>query len=164
MSRHEPNWKRIRDQHFRDKYYAVRREERFLGREAYYSEHPQDLVALVNSSRRFTPEQRQMAKDYVALRLGVSFRGMLWGQIWRAQKAGVRVEKFTLAQVIDRDGWVCGICGWPIDRNVPWPDGQSRSIDHVIPISLGGDHVLSNVRLAHLGCNLRKGAKLDGCA
>jgi 5-methylcytosine-specific restriction endonuclease McrA len=32
------------------------------------------------------------------------------------------------------------------------------SLDHVIPLSLGGDHSMANTQAAHLDCNTRKQA------
>jgi 5-methylcytosine-specific restriction endonuclease McrA len=34
---------------------------------------------------------------------------------------------------------------------------MSTSIDHVLPIALGGQDTPENVHLAHLGCNVAKG-------
>lgn len=62
--------------------------------------------------------------------------------------------------------WLCGgLCEW---EDVTTEGGKIRygkkypSIDHVIPISLGGIHSWDNVRLAHLGCNVDKGNTLVG--
>lgn len=56
---------------------------------------------------------------------------------------------------------VCGICGLPMDREVRWPDPMSKSIDHIIPLSKGGSHTQENLAWAHLGCNVRKGVRVD---
>lgn len=37
---------------------------------------------------------------------------------------------------------------------------MSVSLDHVVPLSQGGAHDPANVQLAHLTCNVRKGAQL----
>lgn len=66
---------------------------------------------------------------------------------------------FTKEDVFQRDAWVCQLCQTPIDRSLPWPDPGSPSTDHVVPVSKGGLHVLSNVAAAHLGCNLEKAAR-----
>jgi len=55
--------------------------------------------------------------------------------------------------VVDDKG-VCGICV----RAVPFSEA---SVDHVIPISRGGQHSWDNVRLTHIRCNMRKGSRLD---
>lgn len=55
--------------------------------------------------------------------------------------------------------WVCGICASPIDQQLRYPDPGSLSLDHVLPLALGGAHALGNVQPAHLMCNIRKGAQ-----
>lgn len=61
------------------------------------------------------------------------------------------------ATIFQRDNWMCGICCLAIDREVAWPDSESASLDHIIPISLGGENTPENTQAAHLGCNVRKG-------
>jgi hypothetical protein len=51
---------------------------------------------------------------------------------------------------------VCWLCGQWIDMELPWPDPWSKSADHVVPISRGGDN-RGEVRAAHLRCNRRRG-------
>jgi HNH endonuclease len=38
------------------------------------------------------------------------------------------------------------------------PDPLSKSLDHLIPLSRGGTHEPANVSLAHLRCNVSRGA------
>jgi 5-methylcytosine-specific restriction endonuclease McrA len=59
--------------------------------------------------------------------------------------------------VYERDNWTCHLCGKRIDRLLKWPDAMSASIDHVIPLSLGGAHTYDNIKAAHLKCNIGKG-------
>ena len=77
----------------------------------------------------------------------------------RALTKGADAEPFTYVEVFDRDGWICGLCDEPVDRELKHPDQMCASLDHVVPLSLGGHHVLSNVQCAHLVCNIRKGAR-----
>lgn len=79
----------------------------------------------------------------------------------RAERWGVEFEVFSRAEIFDRDGWVCGICSEPIDRDLLHPDPMSVSLDHIIPMSKGGGHVPLNVTCAHLFCNLSKGNRHD---
>ena len=78
----------------------------------------------------------------------------------RALQAATVVEIFTSTEVYERDQWVCGICGEIVDPDCRHPDPMSPSLDHVVPLSRGGAHVRSNVQLAHLSCNVKKGASL----
>ncbi len=68
------------------------------------------------------------------------------------------VEQFDPHEVFDRDGWFCQLCGEEVDAFLLYPNGRSASLDHVRPVSHGGDHTQENTQLAHLECNLRKQA------
>jgi endogenous inhibitor of DNA gyrase (YacG/DUF329 family) len=82
----------------------------------------------------------------------------------RAKAFGARViENFDPIEIHMRDGWTCGICLQPIARGAECPDPLSPSIDHIAPLSLGGDHSRANVRSAHFGCNSRRGNGMSGC-
>ena len=72
----------------------------------------------------------------------------------RAKQHGVAYEKVDPLAVYERDGWMCGLCGEPVDRRLQWPHPLSASQDHIVPISQGGPHTFDNVQCAHLECNL----------
>lgn len=56
---------------------------------------------------------------------------------------------------------VCAICGRPVDFYKVFPDPWSPTVDHIIPISKGGDpSSLENLQLAHLQCNRIKASKI----
>jgi len=56
-------------------------------------------------------------------------------------------------------GGLCAICTGAIDVLLAWPDPQSISLDHIVPLSAGGAHETENCRWTHLVCNLRKGSR-----
>lgn len=78
----------------------------------------------------------------------------------------------------DKDGWAkrsyekakkiiygsqtnCAICGRAVDFDKKFPDPWSPTLDHIIPISKGGDPAaLENLQLAHLQCNRIKASKI----
>lgn len=81
-------------------------------------------------------------------------------QARRARHAGRFAKSAVyLAVLLERDGAACGICGELIDMTLKYPDPMSRSVDHVVPLARGGDHAPENCQLAHLTCNVKKGAK-----
>jgi hypothetical protein len=59
-------------------------------------------------------------------------------------------------EVMERDGWICGVCGDEIDPALDYPDKMSASLDHIIPLTKGGAHNMGNVQAAHLLCNIIK--------
>lgn len=72
------------------------------------------------------------------------------------------VERINPKDIFDRDGWTCQICGEKVLKSLYKIKGTKRyarapSIDHIIPISRGGQHIKSNVQCACYLCNCRKG-------
>jgi 5-methylcytosine-specific restriction endonuclease McrA len=74
----------------------------------------------------------------------------------RAKRFGVRYVHINKTAIFERDKWICGLCGDLVDKTIPWPDLLCATLDHIIPMSRGGDHIHSNVQLAHFCCNLLK--------
>ncbi len=68
-----------------------------------------------------------------------------------AQKMGARFETVELQIVFDRDLERCHICGKRVHRS-------DASMDHIWPLSRGGEHSYDNVRLTHRSCNSRRWA------
>lgn len=62
----------------------------------------------------------------------------------------------TKASIGNRDGWLCGLCGGTVDKTRKHPDPLCPSIDHIVPLSLGGTNEAANLQISHLVCNLRK--------
>lgn len=77
------------------------------------------------------------------------------------KKGASTADPFSYSDVFERDAWICGICSDPVDPAIDWPDPRSRSLDHVIPLVHGGEHSFDNAQLAHLECNIRKGARVE---
>lgn len=67
-------------------------------------------------------------------------RPTLSGRPWRR----------TRLLVLERDGWTCHLCG----------ELGATTVDHLVPVHLGGGDDLGNLAAAHLGCNSRKGARV----
>lgn len=76
----------------------------------------------------------------------------------RALKAETSTGRpVLLSDISERDGNRCHLCRKAVPDKV-WPHPLSPSLDHVIPLSRGGIHDPDNVKLAHLRCNVEKGA------
>lgn len=72
------------------------------------------------------------------------------------------VESIDVRVLAQRDGWVCQLCQRRVNPRWVYPSGRSASIDHVIPVSAGGEHSYRNCQLAHLSCNKRKNTRAVG--
>lgn len=51
---------------------------------------------------------------------------------------------------------VCWICGGAIDMNLPPTHGRAFTLDHLVPLSRGGD-IDGEVKPAHRSCNSARG-------
>lgn len=69
-------------------------------------------------------------------------------------------EDIDRDEIGERDGWVCGLCSEAVDQDLTYPNPSSASLDHVLPLSLGGKHVVNNVQISHLTCNIAKGNRV----
>lgn len=78
----------------------------------------------------------------------------------RAARKLVPSEPYTLAEIAERDAFRCGLCRRKVRMDLAGRHPRSPSIDHVVPLSLGGDDTRANVQLAHLGCNVKKGNRV----
>ncbi|WP_185972902.1 HNH endonuclease [Aeromicrobium piscarium] len=82
-----------------------------------------------------------------------------------AQRRALRLGATTAHRVerddiLKGDGWRCYLCH--IDTRIATSpfDPRSATVDHVVPISKGGQHVRENLRCCCLGCNSSKQALL----
>lgn len=66
-------------------------------------------------------------------------------------------DGITDQEILERDHWMCWLCKRRIGKTYNYPHPRSASIDHVLPISLGGDDTAFNKKAAHLGCNTARG-------
>jgi len=71
----------------------------------------------------------------------------------RAREHGVDLTPGRRYEVFERDGWMCQICGAPIDPDAKAPDSLAAVIDHRIPLAKGGTHGPENWQAAHSYCN-----------
>ena len=51
---------------------------------------------------------------------------------------------------------VCWLCGGAIDMNLPPTHGRAFTLDHLVPLSRGGD-IDGEVKPAHRSCNAARG-------
>lgn len=83
----------------------------------------------------------------------------------RVRKFMVPFELVEREVLFERDGWKCHYCGFPVQMKGPSSqDGagyKKGTMDHVVPISLGGSHTYSNLVTACSDCNGLKGDKVS---
>ena len=73
-------------------------------------------------------------------------------------QSSTRYQKFR-ARIRDTTPPVCWLCGEAIDLTVRWPDRRSWTLDHVVPLTHGGQLLdPANARPAHAACNSKRQA------
>jgi len=79
------------------------------------------------------------------------------------RRQGVKTDKrITHEEVAERDNFVCYLCEKSVDMSLPRTSKLGATLDHVIPVSKGGEDSLENLRLAHWVCNIKKSDKILG--
>lgn len=73
----------------------------------------------------------------------------LYEQKRKAQKLLTTVGRIDIEDIYARDAGICGICQKKVKR-------KEVSLDHILPLSQGGEHTAWNVRITHKLCNTRR--------
>lgn len=95
----------------------------------YRNTHHEQVLAASESWRK---THRDRAHEYHARRSALSRAAF--------------IEDVKIGYLVARDHGRCGICGKAVAVS-------DRSIDHILPLSRGGQHSYANTRLTHRRCN-----------
>lgn len=72
----------------------------------------------------------------------------------RRMQIKANYEPIKREEIYKRDNGICGICGVSMAL-------LQVTLDHIKPLSLGGHHIKTNVRIAHMLCNSKRGTDYD---
>jgi hypothetical protein len=71
------------------------------------------------------------------------------------------VSRALRARIGERDGWICQICSKPVDPNHQWQrtgeperNHDHPTVEHLLPVCVGGTDDPDNLAIAHYGCNV----------
>ena len=114
--------------------------ERLAYNKAWRAAHPDRVTSYASTSAAWDAAHPERRRDTT--------------QRYRARKQNAPlVETIDRQAIYARDRWVCQLCLKPVSQRLRHPHPGSASLDHVIPMSQGGNHSAQNLVLAHLGCN-----------
>ena len=76
----------------------------------------------------------------------------------RKPRLNGRENRRRLIRIGTRDNWICQLCHMPVvpvarHDQVNTTNIHRASVDHIIPVRMGGSHDDDNLRLAHQSCN-----------
>jgi 5-methylcytosine-specific restriction endonuclease McrA len=104
----------------------------------------------------------ERSKKYCQTERGksVSYRSRLKRRSYKHKVIFTPIER---KQILDRDNWECKNCGIKVHdrRTGEWNTPDKAHIDHVVPISKGGNSEPKNLRVLCRTCNLSKSDKQD---
>jgi 5-methylcytosine-specific restriction endonuclease McrA len=131
-------------------------------KEAYKMTHREEIKEYTRSYRQSNPDKlaaasrayRQSNRDKLAA-ASHAYRQMNrekvldWIACRRARKLAATVEPVSRARVYERDGGRCHICHKKVQT-------KGWHLDHLIPLSKGGEHSYRNVAVACPKCNMSR--------
>lgn len=127
------------------------REARLQYRRDYYRRNRETMRASNRAWRAANPERARAnsrtSADAWAAANPDAVRVKL--QRYRARKVAAYMEDVHPLVLLERDDGICGICGHDVDP-------MAYDIDHIVPLSRGGEHSYANTQVAHPLCNKRK--------
>lgn len=76
---------------------------------------------------------------------------------WEATRKALKMKRFVEVVepgvVFEKSNGICGVCQQPVDR-------LKFEVDHIIPLSRGGEHSYLNTQASHPTCNRKKWANI----
>lgn len=100
---------------------------------------------------------------YCSVACRQKYRGRIGNAAREAHLRGATLwDQVDPVEVFERDRWKCGVCLARIDRQLKWPHPMSATLDHLVPVSQGGEHTKANLRAAHFRCNVQRSNRGGG--
>lgn len=106
---------------------------------------------------QFAPAYGDKRRDYCSSACMDRSLNRTRGHVERARLRRVKVEPVNPTKVFDRDGWRCHLCGRATPRKLRGTlKPNAPELDHIVPLSKGGEHSYRNTACACRECNHRK--------
>lgn len=141
------------------RYYQENRESILKRNKRYRQENAESIKRY---KKQHDEEYKEYRRQYIQTDRGreASYRSNL------KRKSYKHKVEFTPHQrklILDRDNWACQSCGIEVHdrRNGDWNTPDKAHIDHILPISRGGNSIPSNLQVLCRTCNLSKRDKIN---
>ncbi|MDP8212334.1 MAG: HNH endonuclease [Candidatus Zapsychrus exili] len=129
------------------KYYAENREKIIAIKKIYHHEN-KDIISKKSKQYRKTKSYKNAATRARHKR--------------RALMVNVTIEDFDPISIFERDNYICQLCGRKTRPNYKNPHHcLYPNLDHILPLSKGGEHSKRNTQCLCHKCNMEKNNKTD---
>jgi len=131
---------------YQKEYRKTHKEETIAYMKPYRRKYYQDNKNEINARHRAYAKTTNGKK---AMRKG--------GAKYRALKFNAKNEDFCLNEILERDDYICQLCGKktrPDFKNPSHP--LYPNVDHIVPLSKGGEHTRKNTQCLCYRCNTQK--------
>jgi hypothetical protein len=150
----------------RQRKYDVENREKVRARQRkYQKEH---AVAIKKTKREYNKNNKErvskLKKQWIINnpeKFKISSRK--GAQKHRALKRKATIEEFSHIEVFERDNYICQLCGCKTSLRYKSQYHPKRTeLDHIIPLSIGGEHSKRNTQCLCHQCNIEKGNRRVG--
>ena len=107
--------------------------------------------------------KNKVNKHQYYCKLCATIRGPSHNKAWHkrnALKMGLYVESVEIRVLFKRDKERCRHCNSKLNLNANKTQKRAACIDHIVPLSIGGEHSYKNTQLLCVPCNSSKGNRL----
>jgi 5-methylcytosine-specific restriction endonuclease McrA len=145
-------------------YRQAHREEIRIRNKLYRETHKEDIRQYLIDNKEKTKlrckqyyennkeEKRAYSKRYQQTQSGKESSRRRYAKR-RALKANARYESFDPKDVLARDGYICQLCGKETRPDWNRYHPLHPEVDHIVPLSKGGDHTRQNTQCLCRLCN-----------
>lgn len=114
-------------------------------------------VSCVECGERFSRVYGDKRKRFCSKECGDRAKRRIAHRADRARLRSAFVENVDPLEVFGRDGWRCQLCGIKTPRNKRGTYAPNApELDHILPLSRGGEHSYRNTQCACRACNAAK--------
>ena len=143
---------------YQKQYYWTHREEGLIYRKKYYQDHKKESAQYREDHKKEIAERDKRYRHTVAGRNAHNKKS----HKRRALMAGASIEDVNPVEILERDGYRCQICGVKTSLDYDRYHSNRSEIDHITPLSKGGEHSPQNTQCLCRHCNAIKSSSIIG--
>ena len=143
---------------YQKQYYLAHREEGLIYRKKYYQDHKKESAQYRKDHKKEIAERDKQYRYTAAGRNAHNKKS----HKRRALIASASIEDVNPIEIFERDDFRCQLCGIKTSLDYGRYHSKRSELDHVIPLSKGGEHSPQNTQCLCRHCNAIKSSNIIG--